>query len=124
MVLAATKVTKQQILSILHLSSSEIKFVEQSKQMYHGHISSRNRMIEMYHAGTPAPVKEHIAQMMATDDGQIGTLICTAAFGMGVNWKSMRHVIHFGPSKSVELYFQESGCAGGIAFLVHVYSCT
>lgn len=170
----ATKVTKQQILTTLQLSSSEIKFVEQSpdrpnlfyvahyldknesmetafsslihelklmgtktprtliycqtrkqcavifrvfevylgKQMYHESISTRNRIIEMYHAGTPASVKEHISQAMATDDGKIRVLICTVAFGMGVNCKSVRRVIHFGPSKSVELYIQESGRAG------------
>ena len=33
-------------------------------------------------------------------------LICSVAFGMGVmiNCKKVRRVIHFGPSKSVELY--------------------
>ena len=66
----------------------------------------------MYHAGTPASVKEHISQAMATDDRRIRVLICTVAFGMGVNCKSVRRVIHFGPSKSVQLYIQESGHAG------------
>ena len=135
----ATKVTKQQILTTLHSSSSEIKFVEEcpdrsnlfsvahyldknepmetafsssmhevklmgtktprtlifcqtrkqcavifrvfevylGKQMYHESISTRNQIIEMYHAVTPASVKEHISQVMATDDGQIRVLICT-----------------------------------------------
>ena len=39
-------------------------------------------------------------------------LICSVAFGMGVNCKKVRRVIHFGPSKSVELYVQECGIAG------------
>ena len=190
----ATKVTKQQILTTLQLSSSEIKIVEQSpdrpnlfyvtqyldknesmegtfsslihefklmgtktprtliyyqtckqcavifrvfevylgKQMYHASISTRNRIIEIYDAGTPASVKEHISQAMATDDGKIRVLVCTVAFGVGVNCKSVRRVTHFGPSKSVELYIQESGRAGRdslqstcmldeIAFKVHIY---
>ena len=55
--------------------------------MYHVSTSTRNPIIEMYHAGTPASVKEHISQAMATDDGQIRVLVCTVAFGMGVNCK-------------------------------------
>lgn len=47
----------------------------------------------------------------ATDDGKIWVLICTVAFGMGINCKSVWRVIHFGPSKSVELYIQEFGRA-------------
>ena len=82
------------------------------KQMCCECISARNRILEMYHAGTPASVKEHISQAMATDDRQIRVLISTVAFGMGVNCKSVRKVIHFGPSKSVESYSQESGHAG------------
>ena len=65
------------------------------KQMYHKSISTRNRVVEMYHAGTPASVKEHISQAMATDDGQIRVLICTVAFGMGVNCRSVRRVHPF-----------------------------
>ena len=50
-------------------------------------------------------------------------LICSVAFGMGVNCKKVRRVIHFGPSKSVELYVQECGRVAEMASLVHVYYC-
>ena len=49
---------------------------------------------------------------MSKVGGCIGVLICTIAFGMGVNCKGVKRVIHFGPSKSVEAYIQESGRAG------------
>jgi len=39
-------------------------------------------------------------------------LICTSAFGMGVNCKEITQIIHFGPPKSVECYVQECGRAG------------
>ena len=38
--------------------------------------------------------------------------MCTIAFGMGVNSKGVQRIIHWGPSKSVETYIQESGRAG------------
>lgn len=49
---------------------------------------------------------------MATVDGHLRVLISTMAFGMSVNCKSVRRVVHFGPSKTVELYIQECGRAG------------
>ncbi len=61
---------------------------------------------------------------MAKGDGHIRVLICTVAFGMGVNCKSVRRVVHFGPSKSVELYVQESGRAGRDGFcLIGITFC-
>ena len=80
--------------------------------MYHTNISAKNRIVEMYHAGTPASAKEHILTSMATDDADLRILICTVAFDMGGNCKGVRRAIHFGPSKSVELYVQECGRAG------------
>ena len=49
---------------------------------------------------------------MACDERHLRVLISTIAFGVGANCKRLRRVIHFGPSKSVELYVQECGCAG------------
>ena len=43
---------------------------------------------------------------------RIRVAICTIAFGMGVNCKEVRRVVHFGPSKNIEQYIQESGRAG------------
>lgn len=82
------------------------------KHMFYGKSSPQNRIVEMYHAGTPSSVKEHILENMGKDDGHIRILISTVAFGMGVNCKVVRRIVHFGPSKSVELYIQECGRAG------------
>ena len=82
------------------------------KDMYHEQPTPQNRMVEMYHAGTAKSVKDHVLQNMTKDTGHIRVLICTIAFGMGVNCKSIRRIVHFGPSKSVEQYVQECGCAG------------
>lgn len=169
----ATKATKGEILTTLHLSGEDIKFIEQSpdrpnikycaqyldrnepieasfstlieelktmrgntprtliycqtrKQcsvlfrmfevflgqgIFLGTIKPQNRIVEMYHAGTASRVKEHIVDNMASDEGHLRVLISTIAFGMGVNCKKVRRIIHFGPSKSMEMYVQECGRA-------------
>ena len=60
----------------------------------------------------PKAIKEVVLQEMATENGSIQLLICKIAFGMGVKCKAVKRVIHFGPSKSVEAYIQESGRPG------------
>ena len=71
-----------------------------------------NRMVEMYHAGTPAAVKKHIVDNLSCDDGHIRCLVTTVAFGMGVNCKRVRKIYHMGPAKNLECYVQESGRGG------------
>ena len=80
--------------------------------LYNGISRPQNRVIEMYHAGTPDQVKKHVIENMSKETGHIRVLISTIAFGMGVDCKSVRRVIHFGPSKNLESYVQESGLAG------------
>ena len=72
----------------------------------------RQRLVEMYHAGTPASVKEHIQESLNNENGCIRILACTVAFGMGVNCQGVNRVIHFGPAKNLECYIQECGRSG------------
>ena len=72
----------------------------------------RQRLVEMYHAGTPALVKEHIQENLNNETGCIRILACTVAFGMGVNCQGVNRVIHFGPAKNLECYIQECGRSG------------
>ena len=66
----------------------------------------------MLHALSSKSIKDVVLQEMRKEGGCIRVLICTIAFGMGVNCKCVKRVIHFGPSKSIEAYIQESGRAG------------
>ncbi|KAI9204185.1 uncharacterized protein BJ171DRAFT_506367 [Polychytrium aggregatum] len=75
---------------------------------------------EAYHAGKPADVRNSIqARFMK---GDIGFLVATVAFGMGMNKVDVRSVIHYSLPKSLENYIQEIGRAGrdGIPAYCHL----
>jgi len=75
-------------------------------------VNPRDRKVEMLHALSSKENKKVILEDMSNGNGSIKILICTIAFGMGVNCRAVRRIIHFGPSKSIESYVQESGRAG------------
>ena len=81
-------------------------------KLYNGINRPQNRIVEMYHAGTPDQVKKHVIESLSQETRHICVLISTIAFGMGVDCKSVCRVIHFGPSKNLESYVQESGRGG------------
>ena len=80
--------------------------------IYHGRAAAKNRMVDMFHAGTPESVKNHILSTVTSSQGHIRVLICTIAFGMGIDCQYITRVIHFGGSKCIESYLQECGRAG------------
>ena len=68
--------------------------------------------MEMFHSRIDELNREQILQSMAVSDGSIHVLIATIAYGMGIDCKDVKVVIHYGPSKNLEAYMQESGRAG------------
>ena len=70
-------------------------------------------VLEMLHSCTPAENKEAVLESLRTESGHILVLIATTAFGMGVDCKGAHRTIHFGPSKNVEAFMQETGRADG-----------
>ena len=62
--------------------------------------------------GTPVANKQNILVSFQSDNGTICLLMVTIAFGMGVDCRGGHRVIHFGPSKNVESYVQETGSTG------------
>ncbi|MDX9702499.1 MAG: ATP-dependent DNA helicase RecQ [Candidatus Auribacterota bacterium] len=63
-----------------------------------------------YHAGLTD--EERTANQERFLEGSIRIIVCTNAFGMGINKKDVRAVIHFNMPGSLEAYYQEAGRAG------------
>lgn len=81
--------------------------------MYSGGVEHpKKRRVDMFHGGTADSVKSHILEEISKEDSHIRVVICTIAFGMGVNAKGINESIHFGPSKSITSFVQESGRIG------------
>eukprot|EP00794_Sanderia_malayensis_P009642 gene9642-10629_t len=89
--------------------------------IFDGNSNPKNRMVEMFHAGSPETVKDHIRKTVTSPDGHIRVLICTIAFGMGIDCKYMTRVVHFGGSRCMETYLQECGRAGRNGLLSTCY---
>jgi len=63
-----------------------------------------------YHGGLHPADREdaHVAFL----SGQVKIMVATLAFGMGIDKPDIRRIIHYGPPKTVEEYFQQIGRAG------------
>ncbi len=63
-----------------------------------------------YHAGLDPGVRARNQERFMA--GQVRVVVATVAFGMGVDKKDVRFIVHMSPPKSLEAYAQESGRAG------------
>ncbi len=66
----------------------------------------------MFHAGTPNEGQSHVIEQETNEESHLRIIICTVAFGMGVNFEGFNMVIHYGPSKNIESYVQECRRSG------------
>lgn len=63
-----------------------------------------------YHAGLEAQVRQE--RQAAWKNNQTAVMVCTNAFGMGIDKPDVRTVIHVGLPDCLENYYQEAGRAG------------
>ncbi|MDJ1185487.1 RecQ family ATP-dependent DNA helicase [Roseofilum casamattae] len=63
-----------------------------------------------YHAGLSPEERRHIENQWLRD--RLQSVVCTSAFGMGINKPNVRWIVHFHPPLLLSEYLQEIGRAG------------
>ena len=84
---------------------------------------SRFRLVDMYTSVTDKEVLDCIITSFCKSDTPLRVLICTIAFGMGLDCHDVKKIIHWGPASNLEAYMQECGQAGrsGNASSAHLF---
>ena len=73
-------------------------------------LKSQEIRAEFYHAGLGQRTRAE--RQAAWKEGRIQVMVCTNAFGMGIDKPDVRFVAHYDLPDSPEAYFQEAGRAG------------
>lgn len=73
-------------------------------------LKTQKMVSEVYHAGLTAGQRRKIEQQWLT--GEIPALVCTSAFGMGIDKPDVRWIIHYHAPYLLSEYLQEIGRAG------------
>jgi ATP-dependent DNA helicase RecQ len=63
-----------------------------------------------YHAGLTQTVRRQVLRAFLA--GRVSVIVATSAFGMGIDKPDVRRVLHWGPPRTLEAYYQEAGRAG------------
>src|SRR6267143_210101 len=63
-----------------------------------------------YHAGLSPSIRRRVLRAFLSD--QVHVIVATSAFGMGIDKPDVRQVLHWGPSPTLEAYYQEAGRGG------------
>ena len=64
----------------------------------------------MYHAGLSAEERSRVQEDFMA--GNLPVVVATNAFGMGIDKRDIRNIIHYDMPGTVEAYYQEIGRAG------------
>ena len=104
---------EQQMIHILNsVGGSGIVYVRNRKRTreFAEFLVANNINADYFHAGLSAEEKDRRQQSWT--EGRTRVIVCTNAFGMGIDKSDVRIVIHMDAPDSLEAYFQEAGRAG------------
>ncbi|UKN02428.1 RecQ family ATP-dependent DNA helicase [Paracrocinitomix mangrovi] len=72
-----------------------------------------------YHGGLDYKIRQQRQEDWISDKSRI--MVCTNAFGMGIDKPNVRYVLHYDIPQTLEAYFQEAGRAGRDEQLAEAY---
>lgn len=99
---------------------SRKKTVQVAEMLQANHLKASH-----YHAGLSPELRDQ--RQREWMEGQMDIMVCTNAFGMGIDKSNVRYVIHWDVPDSLEAYYQEAGRAGRdgqLAYAVLLHSPT
>lgn len=108
--------TEQKLERMLHIfnkvKGSGLVYVRNRKQTQDlaTYLRQNKLSADFYHAGLP-----HAIRAKKQEDwinGKVRMMVCTNAFGMGIDKPDCRVVVHYEMPESLESYYQEAGRAG------------
>ena len=73
-------------------------------------LSNHNISADFYHAGLPQKERSRKQQQWVSNHTRV--IVCTNAFGMGIDKPDVRTVVHYDAPDCIENYYQEAGRAG------------
>ena len=76
-----------------------------------------------FHAEYPEFKRERIVKELVAGTSKLRLLFVAIAFGIGVDIKNIRRVIHIGVPHTVEEFFQEAGCSGRDGLITSIIYC-
>jgi len=84
--------------------------VEEVSSWLSSQLKESSIQVEAYHGGLSSPKRTEAHINFLT--GKTVVIVATIAFGMGIDKPDTRRIIHYGPPKTVEEYYQQIGRAG------------
>ncbi|MBP9187209.1 MAG: RecQ family ATP-dependent DNA helicase [Bacteroidia bacterium] len=108
--------TEQKLERMVHIlkrvNGSGLVYVRNRKQTQDlsTYLRRNNIVADFYHAGLPHAIRAQKQEDWIKDKTRI--IVCTNAFGMGIDKPNVRVVVHYEMPESLESYYQEAGRAG------------